>query len=493
MMYRYGDATPFPFEDNFIDTLVAVVDAAVELFRADVKAETGRAKAMSIRQQAETELQRLAVLEKAIETAIAPHLPEGKGSNPAEVSAKRIAAAAHNQIKHTKATVLKRRESGCRLALGDQPGLMAFDAISVFLLNHQLPKTQWTIRWSVDTLGHGHATVEALAPCDLAASFKVAIPDSDRWATPVRVASLEPELTLELQEKSGWLRKKTRLCKQSLHKLFITEIEVSPSRDALVLRKSIKKPSEGYRVVLRDEEHGMPTIVRIEADGSAKGQPLALTGDSAVSLSHLWSQIDTGMHQLLRHRSTVAAARFENTSVDRLSDPADLAEALLNCIAPVVREMRKRSRVPGELIIKRDLGDGRREELFVPRKELEAKFASLPLKHRNYFEAIGLSGEATCEFVSREFPLSPPDGMRAANPNAKTLAPPRPPAVSSKPPPMPPMPTIEAAIESLTDEAEEIDDDSDDDSLPMRPMPGIRIRPARVGTEDVTREAGVIG
>jgi hypothetical protein len=86
--------------------------------------------------------------------------------------------------------------------------------------------------------------------------------------------------------------------------------------------------------------------------------------------------------------------------------PSQIAEAILTAVAPLVREMRMRSRVPGELILKRDLGGDRREEIFVPRQALWNKMADLAPRHRQLFESIGISNEATTEFVTRVSPGS---------------------------------------------------------------------------------------
>jgi hypothetical protein len=51
--------------------------------------------------------------------------------------------------------------------------------------------------------------------------------------------------------------------------------------------------------------------------------------------------------------------------------------------------------VSGELVLKRDLGGGKREEIFGPRADLAAKFSPLPPEYRRGFEDMGLSREQT--------------------------------------------------------------------------------------------------
>jgi hypothetical protein len=70
----------------------------------------------------------------------------------------------------------------------------------------------------------------------------------------------------------------------------------------------------------------------------------------------------------------------------------------------------------GELILKRDIGDGRREELFVPRSTLAAQFARLPNEYRRPFEDMGITGEETSPAI--QLPPRPPAPPRpSANGN----------------------------------------------------------------------------
>jgi hypothetical protein len=66
----------------------------------------------------------------------------------------------------------------------------------------------------------------------------------------------------------------------------------------------------------------------------------------------------------------------------------------------------------GELILKRDIGDGRREELFVPRATLAAQFARLPNEYRRPFEDMGITNEETSPAI--QLPPRPPAPPRGS-------------------------------------------------------------------------------
>ena len=108
-MYRYGDGTPFPFEENFIDTLVAAVDAAVGAFSAAAEIDDRRDKAREARHEAEEELRRFGVMEKAIEAAVFPHRPSAdRNATLAQQAAHRALAMSRQAIAAVRAQVEQR-------------------------------------------------------------------------------------------------------------------------------------------------------------------------------------------------------------------------------------------------------------------------------------------------------------------------------------------------------------------------------------------------
>ncbi len=486
-MYRYGDATPFPFDDNFIDTIVAATEACVGLFLADMEAEERRRKVAAIRTRADEELKRLAVLGRAVNASIRPMLPAAKAERTSEATAQRIQQLTEGAVRQATIGVERRRDAAIRAAMGNDLADMVVEALAQLLLEHQLPKTRWLIRWVYDAAQAAPAVVlRALNPaCDLTAEFTCALPDAHTWSGPVRVGELTPHLEIELQRDPSFLRRKA-VGSQRLHKYYIVEAEHSPERSAFELRRHHNKPSEGFSVVMRQEDQALPRITRLAADGSKVGHTLTISGDSAVALDALWQQIEKGLHDLRRHRDTLVGGTFAECSLGVTEEPAELAEAVLGTIAPIVREMRLRSRVPGELILKRDTGDGRREELFVPRAQLEAKFAPLPERYQRVFESVGLSSEATTEFVGREFPLAVPHGAETPPPRRR-----RPTPVHASPPPPPRPPTMSSLPDlPIPPVSGSIDDDDEPTALPAATVPAERSgRIARIDTDAITATA----
>jgi hypothetical protein len=76
-------------------------------------------------------------------------------------------------------------------------------------------------------------------------------------------------------------------------------------------------------------------------------------------------------------------------------------------------EISRRSGAPGELVLRRDVGDGRREEMYVTKAELWQKLLVLPPERRVAFAALGLSEPAA--------PASEPFSHVAPVPNRQSL------------------------------------------------------------------------
>lgn len=415
MRYLYGDATPFPLDENFIETIATATDLCVALFRADAAAEGRRGQADDARKLAEQELSELDRLAQAIEGVLKPFIAAGKPGTVSHGTAQRVSQSATQAVGQSRTQVTSRRDGAVRSALGKVLPETAWALCNKFFVNHSLPRTQWAVVWrGGPAADESRAEIRAVTPKKLELSFDCLIPEGSMWAGPKACGDLEPGLTIDLPKKTG-LRKKIRVRAESLDKYLLTEVTDTPARAGMRL-SAPGKSAESLEIVLRQAGQSGVLVTVIGPEGVAEDDPIQVGAEDAIGISQLWSHVESQIPTLCGHRSTLVSASLDGTPIPELPRPADLAEIVLMAVAPVVREMRLRSRVPGELILKRDLGDGRREELYVPRQDLQRKFAPLPDRHRQVFEAMGLGDEATSEFASRVFMRpSPPTSEAEAD------------------------------------------------------------------------------
>ena len=406
MTYLYGDATPFPLEDNFLETLAAATDACVALFQIDWELEERRQRAAGIREHESRELDRLEILSQVIDTALAPLLPEEKVTYIAQRAARDLAQGARATIEQARATVLRDSEASVASVLGSDIGDRVVETLSAFLLEHQLPQTRWDIRWRYDLKsGRADLSMNNTAACQLAAAFTGQLPAEHRWASPLRISDIDAQVQLSVQRNGGWLPRLLKGAREAITGFYITSVEIGEEEARFEIHRQRERPSAGYLIRVRGPGLDTPLIHRLAPEGEPdpQAEPIPVRGDEAEDLARLWSSLESEMHTLRGMRARTVSASLRDVDVTQLQEPGELAEVILTTLAPIVREMRLRSRVPGELVLKRDLGNGRREELFVPRSTLQEKFAALPYEQQLFFQSAGLGSEATVEFVDPTF------------------------------------------------------------------------------------------
>jgi hypothetical protein len=391
-MYRFGDSTPFPLRENFIDTLGAVVDAAADLYRAEAVSDEAHRKAREARKAAADELRRLDALSALLQNTIAPLAPSGSTQRESDVATTRLLEAGRDVIARSRDAVVRRRDEAIQSNTTSRHHELARAALETLLVGHGLPHAQWSVEWSARD-GGGHLSVALQATKALAAELAAVIPPAERLGRALRVAELCPGLANAtiadaVDRKRG---------SEKLGTLSVLEIDLS----AAGLRMALGRPEKRTGGLIVARRDGAPPVASWRNPEGEPGARLTLDVPGEAALGELADAIVELRDELIGRRSELVTATLHGQPIDSLEQPAALAEEVLASVAPLVREMRLRSRVPGELVLKRDLGGDRREELLVPRRALCARFADLPEHFRRAFEAIGLGDEATVEFRVR--------------------------------------------------------------------------------------------
>jgi hypothetical protein len=398
-MYRFGDGTPFPLRENFIETLVAAVDCCVALYQVEARIEEHHARVREAARRAADELQRLDALNSLLETSLAPLLArQGQDQTDARASeqaAAKIVESAAGIIRNSRTGVARKRDGISRETVPRAVLEAVPAALGRFLGRHQLPRTEWHAHWRATGEQAGSAELIAQSTRHLELVFNATFADGF-WARPIPLAELTGGPLIATVEAGKGRPRQLRL-----DSTLLTEVQVAPGREAMVLRDTGKRPGSGYHILMPRPGEAGPLVVALDRRDQSRGQPFYLDQVAAADVLAVWRALEREMPSLVAGRQELAAARLGGRAVSELEHPAQLAEAILLSLGSLVREMRVRSRVPGELILKRDLAPDRREELFVPRQVLWNKVAALPPRHRQLFEAIGLGNEVTHEFVSR--------------------------------------------------------------------------------------------
>ncbi len=398
MRYLYGDASPFPLDENFIDTLVAAVDACVALFRADQEVNARKEKVANIEKYTRQEQEYLDALARSVEKALAPFMPEDASNHVAYSTATQITQHARAIIADAGNRLKRQGDSAVSTTMGRDIAERVFEAVAVFLRKHQLPESTWQYNWSYDLAkSSAEMILKSSSSCGLFAEYQTRLTAGQRWGQPPRLLDILPSAHIRIPRAGNWLKRLMMGAHEDLGFFSVTQVAIRSQQVTLEVRRQVQPDAGGYRILIRTGKDRSPLIFPLGGDSD---EPLPIYGDDAEHLASLCQLINSDFDTLKGQRDIMTSARIGARDIKSVDEPADVATLIISALTPIIREMRLRSRVPGELVLKRDLGQGRREELFVPRQTLIEKFADLPAAYRSQFHSAGLGSEGTVEFVT---------------------------------------------------------------------------------------------
>lgn len=455
-MYSFGDSTAFPLRENFLDTLTHTVRSCAALFSLECEIEDSEGQTREIHKAVTAELARHESLEVALNLAI------GQVPGVANMQTAALLKRTHLDILHRarQALIAERDRLLLAAAPNNLPGRIR-EVLSTLWLKVELPHTQWSYRWRLDEEGKARTQLNGQLR-GMSADFSANAPPESLWSGEIEVGPLCGTLSIQTPV---WTRrcKGTETKLEDLAEYSIIEIESSAHRKRLLLRRS-GKSKHAVVITLADALQPHPSISLVDEQHAALGPSHRLSLADQESLQKLWSLVHEREGELVDARTSLSNMCLDNRQLASFEHPSEIAEMLLACIAPLVREIRMRSRVPGELILKKNIGEGRREELFLARDTLQALYDHLPDHFRRVFDAMGLGQESTRELVTMLSEEEDRTPLRQRS--ARVVS-----SVSQvRPPPMPPagLAVDEALAELTADDEATIDigaDESDEPSI----------------------------
>jgi hypothetical protein len=276
-------------------------------------------------------------------------------------------------------------------------------AFEELVLAHALPDT---LGVTVVTLVGGsryEAILECQTPYGLEWTTELDIPASHALARVLRIDRLVERLEVEAPEEGGWLHKEVRNRPQRLDRLYLAALSIHPSETAVRLRSGQDGTGAGFDILVQSEPLRVQ-LVRIPEGGAAADAIHDVVGDDAAKLQGLRDSLAVMAGELADHKKSLRKASLGGTPLPSLESPRALVDQIVASIAPTVHEIAKRSLAPGELVIKRLVGDSRREEVFVSKKELREKVEPLPPELRAAFDPLELWDGLAKVIVAPEAP-----------------------------------------------------------------------------------------
>lgn len=407
-MYRYGDGTPFPLDENFIETLTSAVESCTNAFLPLAELDLRRERAREGRREGDRELARLDDLEKSLSAALAPYIPGDKKAGMTQAVAQKIAGGAKGALSEAKTQVEGRVRQLEQQAAPRTSAEGVIKALRPFFDAHQLPKTAWIMSWDVRG---AEPAADAVATTGRITAAYALMPEPYRQ--PIRVDQLAEGVVVHMLKKGVF--GKAKPAPVDLGKYVVVAFERNAKEQVVTLKENPNKSAAGLRFAVAE---GTATWVSITATGDADGEANPLDAEDVGPIRQLAERANATLKDLINKR-TLVDLTFGGKQVGDLDEPRILPLELLQQLTPLARTIREKSRMSGELILKRDIGDGRREELFVPRSTLSQQFARLPPEYRRPFEEMGISGEETSPAI--QLPPRPAGPPIARGPGEKTI------------------------------------------------------------------------
>ena len=386
----YGDSTAFPHEGNFIETIRHAVDCGVALLASQHIIHRAISRISEVDRAKHMERSRLeamsATVKRTLAVEMAPSAERLVRAGSRILEASRVAIEAEIVALETAAA----GEIGRARASADEARTSAQRALETFLLHHDLPGSEIGLRLTAEEDRYkGQAQVAT--PFGVEASFDLQIPDAHEWGRHVRVGDLNAGTEVHVPTESGLFFKKVAVQPVKLDRLFVNALHVGYVRGAMTLRRQPTAGS-GYKIdfdASRDRTRVL--IARLGEDGMETPDPVQeLAGEDAVHVLRLWQRVLDSTEELCHRRHVMTHAAFESHPIKSLDEPSLVAQKLIRFLTPIVREISQRSGAPGELVLRRDVRAGRRDEVYITKAELHEKVMTLPPVLRGVFDAFDL-------------------------------------------------------------------------------------------------------
>jgi hypothetical protein len=383
--YVYGDSTPFPQGVDFIATTRAVVSCAVALMKAQHGIDCARARVAEAQEHLLTLHADLAAVADAVESAVAlggPRKPlvqevgkrmvtMARGAVTSEV--RRAQAVLDAAVVRADKTIVEARKAAA-LAFGD------------LLARHDLPGA--TVGFRIFATGERYgAEVVVSLPRGLRVTFDAGLPDRHPWSSLRRVRHVREGVTITLPQEVGWFTKSVEPVLVRLDGRTVLGASLEGRRGALLLGKSERTGIEHAFDV--DLGPAAPRVKWRDADDQAV---VDLGPEDASSIAKLLVAVSAATRELVTSRRTMTEATLEARPLGEC-DPVEACERLIAIVARDVREIGRRSGAPGELVLRRNVDSGHRDEVFVTTAELLEQVDTLPPSLRHVFDPLELTGK----------------------------------------------------------------------------------------------------
>jgi hypothetical protein len=387
MSYLYGDSTPSRLESNFIQFLSDSLDVSVHLLLSAERMRRCSDRIEELRGGAARDTELLEGLGSAV-THVVADAPKGEAGSPTQHCATTITQSVVEIVRKQIAEVQAALATGVAAIEAEEAveRLGCLKSLETLLRAHDPPEATTTFHL-VHQAGRYLCKRTTVTPYGLEWALDIDIGAPHPFSQLARVDKFLPQLEVSAPEMGGWLRKEVRNRTHRLEKLLLTEMTFTPRGATLRLRSSADDGATGFDVELGEDGVSV-RLLRVGEPGEA----IEPAEGDATNLLLLHEKLRRLTLEIPHSQGRLEEAKLDERSVAELRDPAVIVDRLVTAMTPIVSEIAQHSLSPTELVLKRLLGDNRREEIFVSKATLGEKLAQLPEPLRASFKPLGLNG-----------------------------------------------------------------------------------------------------
>jgi len=409
MSYLYGDSTPSSLEVNFIDFLRDGLDFSVQLALSTDALQRENERGEMLLHAARSDAEQLEKLGSAVASTV-KSFANGQPDGPMMRCVQAIIRSTNDLVRSEIQGVnsaLATEEAKLEVSRGGERG-KCVKALEALLLRHDLPSTTSSVHLKANGNAPYAAELRTKTPLGVVATIELDIPASHLFGHIFRVDRIVDRLEVDAPEVAGWLHKEEKMRAQRLEKLYVIELDLGPEESTIKLRADDDGSGPGFDILVSAEAPRVRLLRVAERNGPADS-PFQVVDDDVASLLDLREKLQAAAAELTSHRKALVSASLDDRLLRDHATPTVLVERLVQAIAPVVREIAARSPSAAELVLKRLVAGGRREEIFVAKSELREKLERVPAAFRALFDPLSLGDERVV--VTSKPPPLPPRSM----------------------------------------------------------------------------------
>jgi hypothetical protein len=393
MRFLYGDLSEFPLQENTLDLLKRFVDMSVEVLKLDLKINSAREAIEEDKQFLGEAIQDIDSFHHTLQEAIHQVTDNRSEDDVVAILAQGAAENFSKYINDGKGRVVVRVEQ--RIAstqnMIEQISVQILGHLRHFFLQSGIPISGNALHCALEGERYT-AHCEILDVTGIRCSYLLNPQSSEFFAAPKRLGDLLPgKQEFPIGTKQSRFKKAPVTDYIRLDESILYQVTENDELGEYRLAKRGGNGVEGLCVRISQSKDGGISVLRIDPDGNRHPVPAeVLSGANTEILQEFWKQLMPLVVALYRTRGDLSTINIDGKDIIQNRLIKETIVRLVRFLAPTIREIGARSPAPEELCLKIDHETGKREEIYIPKKQLIDRFAELPENLRKLFEPLGI-------------------------------------------------------------------------------------------------------